>query len=976
MVVRSSGTHILVSRFFLLLLSLACFSGSAAAQTSSGTLRGMVTDPSGAAVPQAKVTVTGPGGEKSATSNREGSYEIGGLAAGKYAVKAAAKGFATFESPDVEIPAGQVRKLDVPLALEVVEEKVEVQDQNSTQIDVAPSENASALIIKGQDLEALSDDPDELQAELQALAGPGAGPNGGQIYIDGFTGGQLPPKSSIREIRINQNPFSAEFDKLGYGRIEIFTKPGTDQFHGQVFVNDTGSFLNSKNPLVPADVQPDYQTQMFNGVISGPINKHASFFVNAERRNINDNNIVDAQSIGVQQGVGNPRRRTNVSPRLDYQVSPNNTLSVRYQFTQDDHGSDGVGGLNLASQAYNVTNREQTLQISDTQIVSPRTINETRFQYIRDRNNQDPLDFSPTINVLGAFVGGGNNQGIFASHSDHFELQNYTSMALGKHMLKFGGRLREVRDAQDSYGNFNGMFIFPSLEAFNGTSCPTPQPCPSQFSIVTGKPLAKLSLFDAGLFTQDDWRIRPNMTLSLGLRFETQTQINDHADLAPRLGFAWGLGHGKTPPKTVLRAGFGIFYDRFADNLLLQAEQLNGINQQTYIVNSPTFYPTVPPLSSLSSLGVTPIPTRYQVDSRLHAPYVIQSAVAVERQVTKKATVALTYLNSRGFDQLVLRNANAPVPGTAGSTVQPLGAAAGNIYVYESEAVFRQNQLIANFRVNAGSRLSLFGFYSLSYANGDTGAMLSSGGATSSMFMVGTPATVNFLSNSYNINADYGRTAFDIRHRFAMGGTIGLPYAFRLSPFVLATSGRPFNITAGEDLNNDSIFNDRPYFANADHCDNDVSCFSTTPTGQPVVPINYGTGPAQVTFNLRLAKTIGLGKKVGTTAAAGGPGGPGGPGGGGGRGGRGGGPGGGLGPRGLTGGGGGSPFGLGGATDRRYSLTFSIAARNLLNTENLAPPVGVISSPLSFGHSVALAGGPFGTTSANRRIDLQMMFTF
>jgi hypothetical protein len=963
MVARSSGTHILTSHFFLLLLSLVWLAGSIAAQTASGTLRGMVTDPSGAAVPQAKVTVTGPSGEKSATSNREGGYEIGGLAAGKYAVTAAAKGFATFESPDVEIQAGQVRKLDVPLALEVVEEKVEVQDQTTTQIDVAPSENASALIIKGQDLEALSDDPDELQAELQALAGPGAGPNGGQIYIDGFTGGQLPPKSSIREIRINQNPFSAEFDKLGYGRIEIFTKPGTDQFHGQVFFNDTGSFLNSKNPLVPADVQPGYQTQMFNGVLSGPINKHASFFVNAERRNINDNSIVFAPDIGIQQGLGNPRRRTNISPRLDYQVSPNNTLSVRYQFTQDDHGSDGVGGLNLATQAYNVTNREQTLQISDTQIVSPRTINETRFQYIRDRNNQDPLDFSPTIDVLGEFVGGGNNQGTVASHGDHFELQNYTSMALGKHMLKFGGRLREVRDAQDSNQNFNGTLTYSTLAAYCPISqapCPVPSPGPfSQYSIAfshSGNPPVKLSLFDAGLFTQDDWRIRPNMTLSMGLRFETQTQINDHADLAPRLGFAWGLGHGKTPPKTVLRAGFGIFYDRFADNFLLQAEQLNGINQLQTIQSSP---------------GGPLVPTTYQVDSRLHAPYVIQSAVAVERQVTKKATVALTYLNSRGFDQLVLRNANAPQP----SGIQPFGAAAGNIYVYESEAVFRQNQLIANFRVNAGSRLSLFGFYSLNYANGDTGAMLSNGGATSSMFMVGTPATVNFLSNSYNINADYGRTAFDIRHRFAMGGTIGLPYAFRLSPFILATSGRPFNITAGEDLNNDSIFNDRPYFANADHCDNEVSCFSTTPTGQPVVPINYGTGPAQVTFNLRLAKTIGLGKKVGTTAAAGGPGGPGGPGGGG-RGGRGGGPGGGLGPRGLTGGGGGSPFGLGGATNRRYSLTFSIAARNLLNTENLAPPVGIISSPNTFGHSVALAGGPFGTTSANRRIDLQMMFTF
>jgi hypothetical protein len=339
----------------------------------------------------------------------------------------------------------------------------------------------------------------------------------------------------------------------------------------------------------------------------------------------------------------------------------------------------------------------------------------------------------------------------------------------------------------------------------------------------------------------------------------------------------------------------------------------------------------------------------------------------VERQVTKKATVAVTYLNSRGFDQLVLRNINAPLPVTG---ALPFGNV-GNIYQYESAAVFRQNQLITNFRVNLGSRLSLFGFYSLSYANGDTGAGASTGGATS-MFMMSAPPTVNFLSNQYNILADYGRTAFDIRHRFAMGGSIGLPYAFRLSPFILATSGRPFNITVPQDLNGDSIFNDRPAFAPGQRCDNGLSCFNANPSpGYTPIPINLGTGPAQFTLNMRLSKTFGLGRKLETTTAAGGPGGPGGPGGGP-RGGRG--PGGGLGPRGLTGGGG-NPFGAGTSTNRRYNLTFTIAARNLLNIENLAPPVGVLI-PESFGHSVALAGGPFGSASANRRIDLQMMFTF
>ena len=149
-------------------------------------------------------------------------------------------------------------------------------------------------MLSGKDLEALPDDPDELQADLEALAGPSAGPNGGQIYIDGFTAGQLPPKSSIREIRINQNPFSAEYDKLGYGRIEIFTKPGTDKFHGQFSVEGNSSGLNTRNPFLDADATQPYDSVIYMGNIGGPINKKASFFFNVQRRNIDEIAVVNA----------------------------------------------------------------------------------------------------------------------------------------------------------------------------------------------------------------------------------------------------------------------------------------------------------------------------------------------------------------------------------------------------------------------------------------------------------------------------------------------------------------------------------------------------------------------------------------------------------------------------------------------------------------------------------------------------------
>jgi hypothetical protein len=169
------------------------------------------------------------------------------LAPGSYIVLASVAGFADFASQPIQLAAGQVMHVKISMAMAVEQQSVTVTDE-SPAVNVEAGGNASAIVLKGKDLDALSDDPDELSNELTALAGPSAGPNGGQIYIDGFSGGQLPPKSAIREIRINQNPFSAEFDHIGYGRIEILTKPGTDKLHGQVFMQGNDKAFNTGNP--------------------------------------------------------------------------------------------------------------------------------------------------------------------------------------------------------------------------------------------------------------------------------------------------------------------------------------------------------------------------------------------------------------------------------------------------------------------------------------------------------------------------------------------------------------------------------------------------------------------------------------------------------------------------------------------------------------------------------------------------------
>ncbi len=968
-----------------------------AAQTASGTLRGRITDPSGAVISNATVAATSAQGKTVTTvTNPQGIYEFKGLPPGDYTVTATGKGFAVDQEEAVKVTAGQVQEFDIALSIAVEKQNVEVQEASPT-VDVSPQNSAGTLVLKGTDLDALSDDPDELSSELQALAGPSAGPNGGQIYVDGFTAGELPPKSAIREIRINQNPFSAEYDKLGYGRIEIFTKPGTDQFHGQAMINGNSSAFNALNPFVTEE--PGYYSEIFNGSISGPLGKKASFFFTAQQRNIDNVSVVVAQVLGPNNTiipfnttVPSPSTRLNISPRADFQLSKNNTLTVRYQYVRNSQDNEGVGQFGLPSQGYNGHSTEQTVQISDTQVLSPTMVNETRFQYIRDISSQVPISDQPTLNVLGAFNGGGSPLGNSVSKQDHYELQNYTSIAHGRHFIKFGGRLRGTLYSSNEDSNFNGQFTFPSLNAYQITQIGLQQGLTpaqiralgggaSQFSIIAGQPLSDVSMIDVGLYAEDEWRIRPNISLSYGLRYETQTGVPYEGNWAPRMSLAWGLGHSKTAPKTVVRGGYGIFYDRFSYNYLLQAERLNGITQQQYTVTQPNFYPVIPPPGELSMLA-TNSPTIYQVAPNLRIPYTMEAAFSVERQVTKNATVSVTYLNSRGEHQLFLRNANAPLPGTYNpadptSGIRPLGGTT-NIYQYNSEGIYLQNQMIVNGRVSVGTRLSLFGFYSLNFSNSDLGVGSAGGafgGSGGGGFFGGGSSSAEFISNSYDPMQDYGRAAFDVRNRGVIGGTISLPYAFRLSPFILANSGAPFNIVVGQDLNGDSIFNDRPALASTPGSGGVIKVtpygtFNTVPIpGQPIVPINYGTGQNLFTLNLRLSKTFGIGPKMEGRRVAGPRGGPGGDGGGGGRGG-----GGGLGGRGL-GGGGGSPFIFGNETAHRYNLTFSVSARNLLNNVNYAPPIGNLNSSF-FGTSNALAGPPFSSGSANRRIDLQMLFSF
>jgi hypothetical protein len=961
---------------FSLAIVLA-FAAVAAQAAPAGTaiLRGHVADPTGALIPGAKIAVSTAAGTPVATvtADAAGGYVVRGLAAGSYVVQATFSGFAPFVSAPIQLADGEIKNLEIRVAIEEAQQQVEVTAEGSPTVSTEAGANASAIVLKGKDLDALSDDPDELSNELQALAGPSAGPNGGQIYIDGFTGGQLPPKSAIREIRINQNPFSAEFDRLGYGRIEILTKPGTDTLHGRFFIQGNDDTFNTGNPFTAT--LPAYYSLQYNGTVSGPLSKNASFFFSAEQRNNQNDSVYtlkeapvyDASATpqwslqSVSGSIFNPSTHTNISPRVDLQLGQKNTLTMRYQYYRNNV-SGSLGSTSLPTQSSTSNYSQNTVQLDDTQVISDRVVNETRIEYQRSTGSSTPASTEPTWNVPGSFSGGGDGGQYSNSHSDHLELQNFTTLAAGAHAIKFGTWLRDNREALTTDGNFNGTFTFPSVDAFVDTANGIAQDA-TNLTYTTGGEKFQGNVFDAALYFQDDWKVKPNLTLSGGLRWESQNHTADHSDWAPRIAFAYAPGENKNhaQPKTVLRGGFGFFYDRFGVGDLMNLEQYNGgPNSQTQIsiADPACFDPNSLSNIDLSSCGTgtEATPKIYQISPTYRAPYAEQFGASVERQLTKVSTLTLTYLHSFGPHQLVVRDSNAYLPGdyTYNASGPPTITASrpdpglGIVQQYYPEAVYKQNQITVNINARFSPTLSVMGFYNWTDANSDGG-----GGSNP--------------SNSYNLSQDYGRAGFvHPQMLFLMGNYTG-PWSISFNPFLIAQAGRPYSFTTPYDLTGDAFFNSRPAYATASTpsgnvVDTQYGDFDTIPpqTGETLVPPNVGNSPAGVAFNLRVSRSFGIGPK---TESAGGP--P--PGGGG-----------------WDGGGFGGPFGGGGRgggrggdenTGHKYSLNFSAQALNLFNDIDRGTPVGNVTAT-SFGQSTSLAGGIFSSGSAARRIFFQTSFEF
>lgn len=914
----------------------------------AATLNGTVSDPSGAQLPGAMIHLEGGPGEEDSTTDGEGRFSLL-LKPGVYKLFVTAPGFQPFVRDNFTVGNKSLKPLSIVLHIAASNEVVNVD--SDSQSDTA-GDNGGALTFKGRALETLSDNDSVLQQQLSAIAGGGDdASSSAHLYIDGFSNGRFPPKSAIREIRINQNPYSAQYDDYGWGRIEIFTKPGSDTWHGDVRINGNNDAFNAPNPFQRN--QPSYHTLFFDGDMNGPIGKKSSVFLSSNYYDQAGNAIVNATSVDAKSfaviplatAVSNPVTNHDYTARFDRQFTTNNTFTGRYEYNVAYTTNGGVGQLVLPSEGYNSTLTSQTLQLGNTQVIGAHRTNETRFQYIRNRTRQTAVSADPTLVIQGNLNGGGSPAQNFTDNQDRYEFQDYFGLDHGSHYIRFGARYRLLRDSNFSHANYNGQYTFTDLNSYAITLRGLSQGLSpaairaqgggaSQFSVTAGQPSAALLTGDLGFYADDEWKVRKDLTLNYGLRFETQSAVYDQADPAPRAGFAWQIHQGaKTPPWFTLRGGAGMFYTRIDPSSLLTTVRQNGVSQVSYVLSNPDTYPAIPSVSSQPRSQ----PTTYRLDPGERTPYELIGSLSAEHSFGKIGRVTVTYMTTRGVHQLTSINANAPLRGTynpdaPGSGVKPLGNF--NLDQYTTGGRFRGNRLMTNWFLQPAKWVSTWGYYGLAYVNTDAGG--------------------GFASNSYDIHADYGQSPYNSHNRLFMGGNFLAPWGLSLDLFLAATQGRPFNITTGTDNNGDSIYNDRPAFATdlsrSSVVRTSLGNFDTLPTaGQQIIPYNYGHGPNFVSLQTRVEKSLKFGPRPASPAGTA-----------------------------LS-----DPsvpvVGTVNTTapkpDPRYQLSFAVEAQNVTNHTNGGQPIGVLTSP-NFGRFIDIANFFSSNTAANRSVDLALTFRF
>ena len=886
-------TRIVCSLAALLLLA-APLSAQTAAQQSQ--LRLTVVDQTKAAVAGATVRITRPDGTAvDVVTDARGQATLPALPIAAVTIHAEFPGFEPFDAP-LTLRRG-TNDATITLLIAGFKEDVVVEDTTSTG---DARGNSLTTTLNEAEIAELPDDPDELAQVLEQMTG-GAG---AVFQVNGFRGGQLPPRDEIRQIRFRVNSFSADNHDAGRVQVQIITRPNVTAWSGNTNVSLRSDALNARNAF--AREQTPEQFRRFSAGIRGPLVSGRTSL----RLNVDGNRSFDSATIVAQLGdrspfasqFRRPTEATNVTVGLEHGLTSDQTLRFEYRREENARENQGVGDFNLIERAFARSGSEHQLRTSLQGLFRGKILNESRIQLNMSEDLSASASSAPTIRVIDAFTGGGAG---VSSHNTTRTLQfaNDTDFTKGIHVMRAGVLLDVARYRDTDARNGNGTYTFGSLDAFNAG-------LPDTYTQRLGQAQTQFSYYQLGFYLQDDIKLNRTLSISLGARQEMQSFIDDRLNVMPRLGFTWNPGGSRT----AIRGGYGIFYDWYEANLHDQTLRVNGELQRDLLILNPTY----PDPAGASSITEVLPGGRVQAAPDLQMPMVQQASIGVDRPIGQFLNLQTSYQWQRGHNQLRSRNINAP--DAFGVRPDP---AAGTITQIESTGRLVSDRLTvnANYRIPARNT-----FFNVGYT-------------LSSMKNHANNAT-SLPANSYDPDAEWGPSSQDVRHRVFTMVNYTFPLGLRVNLSNNFSSAAPYTITTGRDGNRDGVSNDRP----------------------AGVGRNTERSNARVETNLRLSRSVGFGgvrtptggREGGAGPAAGAPaagapaqGGPpaGGPppggfGGGGDRGERGGG-----GPQGGGGGGGPRGGGPGGQTNQRYNLEFYVNGSNLFNRTNYGNFSGNLLSP-------------------------------
>ncbi|MCC7185041.1 MAG: TonB-dependent receptor [Acidobacteria bacterium] len=746
------------------------------AQTPAATGRLLVTvvDQTGAVLPTATVTVVGQETATRAssvapvTATEAGLATFGTLALGRYTVQAEFPGFETATVRDVRVREGDNRRT-VTLRLKKLEDSVTVgRDGRSSGLD--PRGNAFSTVLTREMIEALPDDPEEMEAVLKAMSPPGA-----QLRIDGFSGGQMPAKSQIRSIRLpRMDQFAAQNHGGMQGAmfIDIMTQPGAGPLRGSVDTSFNDDALNARNPFQP--VKGDEQLRQYGMSLSGTIrpNKTSFAFNAGATTQYSSPNLLAVLADGstVTDTLRTPTDMMNATLRLDHAINNEHALRLSVTRTDRDTRNQGIGGFNLLDRAYRSESSSTTVRLSENGPLGRRMFSESRLQLAWGSSSNLSNIEAPTIRVNDAFTSGGAQQ---RGGQSRFDLEAATDLdyVKGAHSWRTGVMLEAGRYRSDDIANYLGTYTFASLDDFRAGR-------PMSYTRRIGDPNLTYSRWQAGAYVQDDWRASRSVMVSAGLRAGFQSLTGDQLNVSPRLNLAWSpFSSGKT----TFRTGYGYFYDWLSGDLYKQTLQVDGFRQRELNVLNPS-YPAVP------EAGVTSVTNQYLWSDDLALPSGHRMHVGADRTITPNQRVNINYSRAWGRGQLRGRNLNTPVDG-----VRPNPAFA-NILSLVSDAESTTDSINVGWNLTKLDWKQSFFFVNYTWTRARTN----------------TTGAFSVPANGENLDTEWGPSMGDIRHRASASVNMRPFTDMSISLNARAQSGSPYNITTGRDDNRDGLFNDRP----------------------------------------------------------------------------------------------------------------------------------------------------------------------